>query len=262
MVGAAVGAAGLAAWGARRRWLGRLLDLPPARYGVDVERNLAVPMADGVVLRADHYWPRAAGAFPTILIRTPYGRGWDAPQMGLFSLFVAARFAERGYHVVVQTVRGRFDSGGGFDPRADDRADGRDTMAWIAAQPWFDGTLGMWGNSYLGYVQWAVAAEAPPLLKALVPSFTSATYYSRIYMDGAFGLANSLPWVALIAGGSRRPGATGPRPAPAGADGRPGPGLRSPAADRNRPRGAGGDRALLPGLAGPSGRRQPLLGAA
>lgn len=139
----------LAAFGMQRlgRWiLARGLGLPPPRYRVAVERNLRVPMPDGVVLLADHYAPRALAPCPTILLRTGYGRGRDVGfPLGLPTTFRARRFAERGYHVVVQTTRGRFDSGGTFAPCVDAATDGRATLAWVARQPWFNGALGMWG---------------------------------------------------------------------------------------------------------------------
>jgi uncharacterized protein len=199
--------------GLRSAVIARLLDLPPARSRVQVERDIAIPMPDGVRLMADHYHPRAPGAYPTVLVRTPYGRGREAGGVvSRLSIFMARRFAERGYHVVVQTVRGRFDSEGVFRPRADDPVDGRATLAWIAAQPWCNGVVGMWGNSYLGFVQWAVAADAPPVLKALVPSFTGSQAATRYFPDGAFALLNTLAWLqVLYPPGGRRLGLLGMR---------------------------------------------------
>jgi putative CocE/NonD family hydrolase len=184
--------------GLRSALIARLLDLPPARYRVQVDRDIAIAMPDGVRLMTDHYQPQARGTYPTVLVRTPYGRGREAAGAGGLSMFMARRFAERGYHVVVQTVRGRFDSEGVFRPRADDTADGRATLAWIAAQPWCNGVVGMWGMSYLGFTQWAVAADAPPVLKALVPSFTSSQAATRYFPDGAFSLLNTLAWLQVL----------------------------------------------------------------
>ena len=66
---------GLGIYAYRRSILARLLGLPPPRFAVRVERKIPVAMPDGVCLYADHYAPTAEGEFPTILIRTPYGRG-------------------------------------------------------------------------------------------------------------------------------------------------------------------------------------------
>jgi putative CocE/NonD family hydrolase len=191
----------LAGYGAnrsRRRVVGRALGLPPARYRVAVERNLRIPMPDGVGLMADHYRPVARGRFPTILVRSGYGRGPELGTLGRLLSFPYQRFAERGYHVIVQTTRGRFDSEGEFAPFVDAAPDGRATLDWIARQPWFDGSLGMWGPSWLGYTQWAVAADAPPFLKAITPSLTSADLSSTVFPDGALALDLVLRWLALV----------------------------------------------------------------
>lgn len=183
----------------RRQIIARLLRLPPVRCMVGVERNVPVPMPDGVVLMADHYFPRVKRSFPTILIRSAYGRGSDiGGVLGLLSSFPAVRLAERGYHVVVQTTRGRFDSEGETEPFEDAAPDGRATIEWIAHQPWFDGNLGMWGQSYAGYVQWAVAADAPPLLKALVPGIITSQFSSVAHADGAFALDTFLRWAFMM----------------------------------------------------------------
>ncbi len=178
----------------RRHLVSRLLGLPPAPYDVAVERDLRVPMPDGVELVADRHFPRAPGRFPTVLVRTPYGR--KNPQTG----FGLRRLAERGYNVVVQDVRGRFDSQGEFGFLKGEDADGRATMDWISGQPWFDGSLGLWGESYLGYTQWAAAPEAPDYLKAIMPEITASHFYPALYPDGAFNMDVSLPVTLLIEG--------------------------------------------------------------
>ncbi len=187
------GLLGLIAYAVRRRLIARWLHLPRARHGVAVERGIRILMPDGVALVADHYLPKTRGAFPTILIRTPYGRDQRGAALGVLHVFVAQRFAERGYHVVVQDTRGRFDSEGEWEPFVDEARDGRATMEWIARQPWFDGNLGMWGPSYEGYVQWAVAADAPAYLKAMLPSVTGSQI--NPYTGAAFGGDGMLRWL-------------------------------------------------------------------
>lgn len=88
----------------RRSLLARLLKLPPPCYAVGVQRNIPVPMPDGVQLFTDHYFPKVAGDFPTILMRTPYGWGREAALGSGYPLaeLPAQRFAERGCHVIVQ----------------------------------------------------------------------------------------------------------------------------------------------------------------
>jgi putative CocE/NonD family hydrolase len=194
-----------------RRWrqaAARLMQLPPARYEVGVERDFPVTMPDGAVLRTDRYWPQTPGPYPTVLVRTPYGRGLEAPGFNGLGMIIAAQaFASRGFATVVQTVRGRFDSDGVFDPRVNEPADGRATMQWIAEQPWFGGALGLWGQSYLGFVQWAIAADAPPYLKAIVPAFTGAAAAPRYNPDGAFALRSTLEWLHVLDDANMPPGA-------------------------------------------------------
>lgn len=182
--------AAIALYAARARWLAAMIRLPPARYRVRALRGLAVPMPDGATLLADRYSPQAPGPFPTILIRSPWGRGGLRAPLGQASVFVARRFAERGYHVLVQETRQR-PATHSHRP-TNEGADGRATVAWIAAQPWFDGKLGWWGASYLGHIQWAAAAEAPPALQALMPITTSARWYDFYYHDGALALERVL----------------------------------------------------------------------
>ena len=102
--------------------------------------------------------------------------------------FSSAVSRNRGYHVIVQDVRGRFDSEGEYDPFVNESTDGKATLAWLAKEAWFNGILGTWGLSYLGYVQWAIAADAPPFLKAMMPIMVGPQVFTSTYPDGAFGL--------------------------------------------------------------------------
>ena len=153
-------------------------------------------MPDGIHLLTDHYAPKAAGSFPTVLIRTPYGRGQEAGLGNGYPLaeMPAQRFAERGYHVIVQGARGCYDSEGEFSPHVHEAADGHATAGWIAKQPWFNGILGTWGPSYLGYMQWALAAGAPPGLQAMMVMVASSENWTVSHPDGAFGLETRLRW--------------------------------------------------------------------
>src|SRR5579862_3681591 len=114
-----------------------------ARDGVQLATNLYVPGRDGAP---------AAGRFPAVVRRTPYGKDFTL-QRGMFW----RRLTPAGYVVVVQDVRGRFSSGGRWRPLRDDGADGADLIAWIAAQPWSNGKVGTIGTSYEGATQHALA---------------------------------------------------------------------------------------------------------
>src|SRR5512139_162005 len=126
------------------------LKLPPATYAVGVDRNLPIEVEHGLTLAADHYYPKAQGRFPTLLLRSPYGRELRGGPVGLIYGFLLRRFAERGYHVIAQDTRGRYESDGEFDPFTHEKWDGQATIRWIEQQPWFNGQLGMTGPSYLG----------------------------------------------------------------------------------------------------------------
>ncbi len=146
--------------------------------------DVAVPMRDGVVLRADVFKPEGSGRFPTLVYRTPYDRK-DAPED--YTTVKAA--VDRGYAVVVQDVRGRYGSAGEFEPYRHEGKDGYDTIEWAAAQPWSNGKVGTFGLSYPGAVQWLAAVEGPPHLEAMVPAMTFSTARNFIYSGGIFDLS-------------------------------------------------------------------------
>ena len=172
--------------------LSRAWSLPPQRNFVAIERNVQVPMSDGTVLLADHYLPITSQPAATVLVRCPYGRG--AP----FSLLQAQLVAERGFHVLLQSCRGTFGSGGQFEPMRREASDGQDTVAWLRGQSWFDGRLATFGASYLGFVQWALALDPPPELVAAVVVVGPHDFSRTAYRNGAFDLYNFLSWSDLI----------------------------------------------------------------
>ncbi|WP_036530885.1 CocE/NonD family hydrolase, partial [Novosphingobium resinovorum] len=120
----------------------RFLKLPRKKNGIRVERNVEMRTRDGVILIADRYFPKDGKPRPTVLVRSPYGRGF-------LLAFSAALLAERGLTVVVQSVRATDGSGGVFDPVRQERADGADAVHWVRDQPWFGGKLYLFGGSYL-----------------------------------------------------------------------------------------------------------------
>jgi putative CocE/NonD family hydrolase len=171
------------------RLIGRAFRLPPAEtHDVGVEKDLKVMMPDGVTLLADHYYPRGLGERPTILVRSTYGRA------GFIGVQYGRPFAERGFHVLIQSCRGTFGSGGELDPFHQERADGLATIEWLRTQDWFNGELATMGGSYLGFVQWAIARDAGPTLKAMMTWVTSAEFRSVTYPGDALWLESSLGW--------------------------------------------------------------------
>jgi uncharacterized protein len=152
--------------------------------------NAHTPMRDGVLLSANIFRPDVRARVPTILIRTPYGKGSDLPAG--YQVFV-----DRGYAVVLQDVRGRYGSEGIFRPLSQEGEDGYDTVNWIASQAWSDGKIGMIGGSYLGIVQWKLALLNNPHLKAISPVVSGYDdYRDRFYSPGgAIKLGNRLEWM-------------------------------------------------------------------
>ena len=125
---------------------------------------------------------------------------------------MVAQAVERGYAVVVQDVRGRYESAGTFDPYKHEGHDGYDTIEWIAAQPWSNGRVATAGLSYPGAVQWLAAVETPPHLACAFPAmcFSSARHF--FYFGGAFDLS-WLPWTAnnIAPDDRRRRNVSGPQ---------------------------------------------------
>jgi uncharacterized protein len=168
-------------------------DRPAAQSQANPVRQLRVeiPMRDGVRLSANVFLPGNRARGPAILERTPYGKG-----AGITPLYEA--FVARGYTVVAQDVRGRYESEGVFQPLRQEPADGEDTLNWIARQPWSDGRIGMIGGSYRGIVQWQAAVLNNPHLKAIFPIVSGWDHYrDRFYSPGgAMKLGNRLGWMA------------------------------------------------------------------
>ncbi|MEU8319132.1 CocE/NonD family hydrolase [Nonomuraea sp. NPDC048881] len=165
---------------------------------VRLRRDIPVPMPDGVTLLADHYAPAHGRPGPAVLIRSPYGR------RGLFGWMYGRGFARNGFHVLIQSCRGGFGSGGSLDPLGDEHDDGLATIAWLREQPWYGGSFAMFGPSYLGYAQWAVAAEAGPELKAMATQITASQFRDAAYVGGAFALESTLSWTTLTDTMTRR----------------------------------------------------------
>lgn len=177
-------------------------------YGVEIVRDVMVPMRDGVPLATDLYLPRLPRGgdpgerFPALLQRTPYSKEGASsphrevqpptsdepgPDRAVATERFARFFAERGYAVVIQDVRGRFQSEGRWRMLVDDGRDGVDTCAWIATRPWSDGKVGTYGTSYAGGTQHAIALEGAPQLKTAIPvDAMSNLWYQSLRNGGAF----------------------------------------------------------------------------
>jgi predicted acyl esterase len=156
-------------------------------------REVAVPLRDGIVTRAEAWVPDGPPG-PAILVRTPYLKETAAP-----SPVVDVRLAtERGYRVVLQDVRGRGSSAGDFEPFVNEEADGADSVAWLAGQDWCDGRVVMAGMSYVGATQWLAARAAPPALAGIAPTLSSDDFAEGwSYRDGVPELGFLATWKAI-----------------------------------------------------------------
>ena len=140
-----------------------------------------VRMRDGVRLATDVYLPSDGTPTEAVLVRLPY----DKNSRYVFFTWVAEIFTRHGYAMVVQDVRGKFRSEGrtlGFVTEAND---GYDTIDWITAQPWSNGIVGMFGDSYYGFTQWAAVSSGHRALRAIVPRVTSAELFGDPHSDGS-----------------------------------------------------------------------------
>lgn len=150
-----------------------------------------VAMRDGVLLATDVYLPEGEGPFPAVLIRLPYDKS------GQFSFMseIAERLTPMGLAVVVQDVRGKVRSAGETLAFVNEVRDGWDTVTWLIEQPWSNGSVGTFGDSYYGFTQWAIAASGHPALKAMVPRMTTTEVGSDwMYLDGVFNVGTMGEW--------------------------------------------------------------------
>ena len=120
---------------------------------ISVDFDVPARMRDGTTLRANIYRPVSEGQWPVLLTRLPYGK--DFP-LGT-SVMDPAQVARRGYVVIVQDTRGRLTSEGEWSLFRDENVDGFDTVEWASKLPYSNGSVGMYGISYFGFIQWAAA---------------------------------------------------------------------------------------------------------
>ena len=148
-------------------------------------KEVQIPMRDGTKLATDLYLPEGPGPFPVVIERTPYDKNtcrWDD----------APYFAERGFAVLIQDVRGRFRSPGDFYQFRDEgwgrRQDGYDTIEWAGTQPWSTGKVGTYGTSYSCFNQNMTAPTQPPHLTAMFCNDSSHSWFIHRYNGGALNM--------------------------------------------------------------------------
>lgn len=172
------------------------IDFPKPQYSLKLEKNVKVPMHDGVLLVADIYRPKEEGKFPILILRTPYGKSGNIhPYKMLAYLFVS-----QGYVFIVQDVRGKYLSEGDFDPYQNEGRDGFTTIEWAGKEPWSNGKVALYGFSYLGSCAWLSVPFSSPYLKTIVPMFTTQNTYSIFINKGMFHLKGALSWLSVFFG--------------------------------------------------------------
>ncbi|MFF2502619.1 CocE/NonD family hydrolase [Streptomyces sp. NPDC058067] len=151
-----------------------------------------MPLRDGVRLHTEVYLPPSPTRLPAVLIRTPY----DKTHPDTLLPDIAARLSEAGLAVVTQDVRGKIRSEGVPAPFISEVGDAWDTLEWITAQRWSNGTVGCWGNSYYGYTAWAAVAAGHPAVRALVSRLTTTDIRGELlYRNGVFRLGPMVEWL-------------------------------------------------------------------
>jgi uncharacterized protein len=183
------------------------------------QKNVYVVMRDGVKLACDIYRPDSDGKFPALLAMSPYGKEGQVqkipprpfnPEYAHLEAGNTEFLVSRGYVHVIADVRGSGHSQGHYDVCSrKEQEDGYDLVEWIAEQPWCSGNVGMIGISYFAVIQYLVAAQQPPHLKAIFPHdgwgdmYRDVSHHGGMLMHGwlrtwAEG-GNILAWNALPA---------------------------------------------------------------
>lgn len=162
-----------------------------------MDHGLAMPGADGVRLMGDVIRPSGPGSYPTIVMRTAY----DRTTYAAVSLQVhALRLAAAGYAVVLQDVRGRYESEGQFEPFVNEERDGLATIEWVTSQQWSDGAVAGAGVSYNAYCQQVIACAEHPAFQAWVPGLAPADVRTTwVRLGGAFNYGFHLAWALGLA---------------------------------------------------------------
>jgi len=171
---------------AERRYPGFAPRTERIEQGILAERDLSVPMRDGVKLYVDVYRPDSAQQVPALVAWSPYGKHAPSGYERFFknggvkpewtSKYAAFEgpdplyWVAHGYAVVNVDTRGVWHSEGDatFWNHAEGE-DGHDLIEFLAVQDWCTGKVGLAGVSYLAIAQWQIAATQPPHLAAINP---------------------------------------------------------------------------------------------
>jgi uncharacterized protein len=193
---------------------------------VAIERDLAVPMRDGVRLFANLFKPTVDQRYPAIMSVTPYGKDKLPDRLATFFMRLSGvkfgklncsrltgfeapdpiYWVQQGYGVLQADVRGMHKSEGNAGVlRQQDAEDDYDLIEWAESQPWCTGRVGLMGVSYLAMSQWRVAALKPPHLRAMVPWEGVTDLYREFAFHGGIPETKFIPiWSMRIKLGRNR----------------------------------------------------------
>src|SRR3954471_4281709 len=167
---------------------------PAPATDYDFRWGVKIPMRDKVELNATLYLPKNSGSparTPVVFTLTPYiSDSYHAR---------GSYFASHGYAFALVDVRGRGNSGGDFEPFANEARDGHDVVEWFAKQPFCDGNVAMWGGSYAGFDQWATAKELPSHLATIVPAAAAHPGLDFPFTNNV-GIPYDVQWFTLTSG--------------------------------------------------------------
>lgn len=165
-------------------------------YGIQIERNVDIPVGNGLFMKADLYRPDAEGQFPVILAASPYSKEIQAMPMMPVGFSYARGWMEsgdpnfyvrRGYVMAIATIRGTRGSGGAFgniEPDPQTVADLAQAIEWLGHQSWSNGKVGMNGVSYFSIIAKRVAMLRPPSLAALFSPYGFTDGYRDVLYRG------------------------------------------------------------------------------
>ena len=187
---------------ADERWTVERKQLPPPEG--PFRESVYVPVRDGTRLAMHVLRPAENGVLletpqPVVFAFTPYRARYRAANGRIVGPGVAGAADEAllaaGYALAVADVRGKgasFGSRRGFQDRTE-ALDGYDLVQWLAAQPWSNGSVGMYGCSYLGGSALHVATTAPPALKAIFAGATDLDKFAFVRKGGVTAQFNTRP---------------------------------------------------------------------